>query len=357
MPSDDALSERSACIVGLAGLVLQPDEARFLETHQPCGIIIFSRNFSNNDQLRRLIDDARRAAACNDWLVLVDQEGGRVQRLQGPDWPDFPPASAFGAFYDANVQTGVETAHLCSHWLATLLREVGVNTNCAPCLDVPIPGADAIIGDRAYGDCAATVSAVGGGVAQGLIAGGVVPVIKHVPGHGRAGLDSHLALPIVDVDRDVLAESDFAPFANLRDLPAAMSAHVSFSAIDNSAPASISKRVTQEIIRSEIGFDGLLMSDDVSMKALHGSIGERSQAVLAAGSDVVLHCNGVLSEMLEVADVTPKLSGDALSRYRRCLDVVRRVPEPADAGAAIAALRQVREAEAARLNAAAAALG
>ena len=348
----DPSTPRSACIVGLAGHELLPDEARFLATYRPCGIIIFSRNFSSNAQLRRLIDAARDAAGVDSWLVLVDQEGGRVQRLRGAGWPNFPPAAAFGTLYEADAVAGLEAARLSSQWLASLLRDVGINTNCAPCLDVPVPGADAIIGDRAYGDHATVVSAVGKAVADGMMVGGVVPVIKHIPGHGRAELDSHLALPVVDTGRAVLSETDFATFSALRNLPAAMSAHVVFSAFDDAAPASISKRMIQEIMRQDIGFDGLLMSDDVSMRALRGTIGERSQAVLVAGSDIVLHCNGIMAEMLEVAAVTPKLSGDALRRYQRCLEIVQSDPTPVEADAARIALGRVTDAAAARETAA-----
>lgn len=342
MEAGGALTKCSALIVGLSGCELLAEEALFLNAHRPCGLIIFSRNYSSDLQLRQLIEGARVACGHADWLVLVDQEGGRVQRLRGGTWPDFPSAAAFGSFYQDEAEAGVAAARLSSHWLGTKLRDVGINTNCAPCLDIPVPGADGVIGDRAYGNEPTIVSALGGAVVDGLIAGGVVPVIKHIPGHGRAGLDSHLALPVVDAPLPELAGSDFAPFTILNHAPAAMSAHVTFSAIDPAAPASISRGVTEKIIRQKIGFDGLLMSDDISMKALAGTIGERCKAVLTAGSDVVLHCNGVMSEMCEAAAVVPELSGVSRQRYIACLDITRRRPEPIDATAAQQALEKVR---------------
>lgn len=332
-----------AFIAGLSGLSLTSAEAGFLERYRPCGIIVFSRNYESNAQLRRLLDDARKAAGGKQWLVLVDQEGGRVQRLRGPEWPDFPSAAAFGALYRRDAARGLDSARVCSQWLSVRLREVGINTNCVPCLDVPVAGADAIIGNRAYGDCAQLVAALGGAVAVGTMAGGVLPVMKHIPGHGRARVDSHLALPVVEAEGEELREQDFAPFRALRVLPAAMSAHVQYQAIDAERPASISAKVVAEVIRGEIGFDGLVMSDDVSMQALAGGVGERARAVIDAGSDLILHCNGDLAEMAEVAAEAPELDGDAMRRYRRCLEVATRTPQVPDEAAVQAALQQLRE--------------
>ena len=340
-------SGRRACIVGLSGETLTGAEAAFLECWRPCGVILFARNFSDNRQLSKLIVDARAAAGGSELLVLVDQEGGRVQRLRGADWPDFPPAAAFGALYRENPEEGLEVARLCSIGLSGLLRDVGINCNCAPCLDVPVAGADGVIGDRAYALEASAVAALGGAVASGMMDGGVVPVIKHIPGHGRAKVDSHKALPVVDTAVAALAEQDFRPFAAHNELPAAMTAHVTFTAADDKHPASVSKRVTHEIIRGKIGYSGLLMSDDISMQALTGSIAERARMVLDAGSDVILHCNGELREMEMVGTVAPALSDEAAGRYRRCLEIAAKVPRAVDADMFRAGIERVRQAYAA----------
>lgn len=335
---------RRAFIVGLGGQALSRDEAAFLEKMRPCGVIIFTRNYACDGQLQDLIADARDASGGDDLLVLVDQEGGRVQRLRGATWPDLPPASAFGALYQQDPREGIEAAEVCSRWLAERLRGVGINTNCVPCLDIPVEGADGVIGDRAFSDRPDVVVALGGAVAFGMMAGGVLPVMKHVPGHGRAVVDSHRALPVVDTELATLISRDFSPFAANSGLPAAMTAHVTFSAIDDEQPASISERVTRGVIREQLGFHGLLMSDDVSMQALSGSIAQRAQRVIDAGSDVVLHCNGVMSEMREVAQVAPVLSGEALVRYRRCIGIASQVTRSVDEEAAHVAIARVRQA-------------
>lgn len=335
---------RRAVVVGLGGQHLTSDEAGFLREFRPCGIIVFSRNFSTDAQLSQLIEDACTAAGGEPMLVLVDQEGGRVQRLRGGDWPDLPPAAAFGALYEADPRDGLEAAETCNRWLAGLLRGVGINVNCTPCLDVPVAGADGIIGDRAFSTRADVVAALGRAVGLATMAGGVVPVIKHIPGHGRATVDSHLALPVVDTERAILGAQDFAPFAFNNELPAAMTAHVTYRVIDAGQPASVSPVAVRDVIRGEIGFKGLLMSDDISMQALNGTLAERARRVIAAGSDLILHCNGVLQEMREVATVAPVLAGDALVRYRRCLGITRQRPAPVDDAAALAALQRVQAA-------------
>lgn len=335
---------RRAFIVGLSGETMTRAEAAFLQRCRPCGIILFSRNFANNRQISDLISSARAAAGDSDLLVLVDQEGGRVQRLRGAEWPDFPPAAAFGALYRADPEDGLRVAQISSMWLSVLLREIGINCNCAPCLDVPVAGADAVIGDRAYGERVDIVAALGAAVASGMMAGGVVPVMKHIPGHGRAKVDSHKALPVVDTDRATLTEQDFQPFTANNDLPAAMTAHVTFTAIDDVCPASVSPRMTSEVVRGAIDYQGLLMSDDISMQALAGSIAQRAQMVLDAGSDVILHCNGDMAEMEAVAAVAPVLSGVAGDRFRRCLEIAKQTPQPVDADAVRAGLERVRQA-------------
>lgn len=314
-----------AFITGVAGETLSPAEASFLRSAPPAGLILFARNCISHEQIRRLVADVREAVGAGDeFLVLIDQEGGRVQRLRPPLGRALPPANAYAKLFAEDPQLAREAAFHAARLVADDLRDLGINTDCAPVLDVPIPGAHDIIGDRAYGSEPDQIAALGRAVAEGFMAGGVLPVIKHIPGHGRATKDSHHDLPVVTEPHAVLAATDFAPFKALADMPAAMTAHVVFTAFDEAQPASTSRRVTHEIIRGEIGFDGLLMSDDLSMKALSGPFAERARAVLAAGSDLALHCNGVLAEMEEVAAGVPALAGDALRRLRAAAAVLNR---------------------------------
>lgn len=327
-----------AFITGLSGTTLTPDEAAFLKSAGPAGLILFARNCEDTEQIRRLVGEAREAARQgDDFLVLIDQEGGRVQRLRPPLGRALPPADAYACLYGEAEGDACDAAYLAARLLADDLKALGINTNCAPVLDVPVPGAHDIIGDRAYGTTPEQVARLGRAVAEGFMAGGVLPVIKHIPGHGRATADSHLDLPVVDAPRAELDATDFAPFKALSDMPAAMTAHVVFTAVDPDHPASTSRRVTQEVIRGAIGFDGLLMSDDLNMKALAGPLGARADAVLAAGSDLALHCSGVLSEAEEVAAAVPSLEDDALRRFRAALAVLTRA-EPYDSGRAEAQL-------------------
>jgi beta-N-acetylhexosaminidase len=262
------------------------------------------------------------ALGCGDILVLIDQEGGRVQRLRPPLGRALPPALAYALLYEQDPENARQTAFMAARLVARDLRALGINTNCAPVLDLRVEGAHTIIGDRAYGTRPAEVATLGRAVSEGFLAGGVLPVVKHIPGHGRATKDSHLDLPVVTASRDVLSATDFAPFRMLADMPAAMTAHVVFTAVDPDAPASTSEIVTREVIRGEIGFDGLLMSDDLSMKALRGTLGARAEAVIGAGSDLALHCNGDLAEMEEVASGVPVLAGKARERFERALGVL-----------------------------------
>ena len=319
------MSQR-AFICGLSGPNLTPAEAAFLTAARPAGIFLFARNVESPDQVRRLIAAAR-AAAGERILVLVDQEGGRVQRLCEPHWPRYPAARAFGALRRTGRERAKEAAQLCARAMARDLHALGFNTACAPVLDVPVPGANSIIGNRAYGEDAAAVAELGGAVAEGLLAGGILPVMKHIPGHGRAMADSHLALPVVDTLAGELEQSDFATFRALGHLPMAMTAHVVFTAVDADAPVTVSAKAVQEVIRGYIGFDGLLMSDDLSMQALSGSIGERVAASLAAGCDLALHCNGNMEEMAAAAAAAPLLGGKALARFEAALAALRE-PEP-----------------------------
>ena len=307
-----------AFITGLAGARLEPAEKRFLRDSVPAGLIVFARNIETREQLRRLIGEARDAIGENETLVLVDQEGGRVQRMGPPEWSPMPEARALGRRYERAPDEALEMARALAGLIARDLVEVGINTDCVPVLDVPVAGAHDIIGSRAFSQETEIVTALGRAFADGLMAQGVVAVGKHVPGHGRARADSHLELPVVDAERDELAASDFLPFKALSDLPAMMTAHVVYSAIDGGAAASISRTVHDEIIRGAIGFDGLLMSDDLSMAALEGPLSRRAEQVIAAGSDLALYCKGVLSEMEEVARSAPRLEGKGRDRLSAC---------------------------------------
>ena len=331
---------RSALIVGAAGTELSRAEAAFLRSAKPAGFILFARNLADHAQIRALVSDVRDAIGTEDLLVLIDQEGGRVQRLRPPLGRALPPAAAYGDLYGEDRDAALSSAFLAARLLAADLRDLGINTDCAPVLDVPVEGSHDIIGDRAYGRTVAQVVALAEAVAEGFMAGGVLPVIKHIPGHGRATADSHLALPVVDAMRSELEASDFAPFRALNRLPAAMSAHVVFSAIDPQAPASTSPTVIKEIIRGDIGFDGLLMSDDLSMRALSGPMRERAAAVMAAGSDLALHCNGNLEEMADAAAGAGPLVGRARERFDAAVKVTRSM-QPFDSSAAEAQLAKV----------------
>ena len=303
-----------ACIFGCEGTVLSEAERRFFQSVRPWGFILFARNIKTADQTRALIAALRESVEDDQALVFVDQEGGRVQRLKPPLAKLRSPADPFGALYAKDAEAGLKAVWLNHRLLAHEVLSLGFNADCAPCLDLRHPGAHDIIGDRSFGEDPAVVASLGQAAMDGLIAGGVAPVIKHIPGHGRAFADSHLELPVVHTARAELERTDFAPFVALAHAPMAMTAHVVFSAIDPDACATVSAKVTQDIIRGHMGFDGLLMSDDLSMKALGGSFAERTQASLAAGSDLVLHCNGQMDEMTEVAKASPWLEAKPAQR-------------------------------------------
>ena len=331
-------------ITGLAGHEITANERAFLREAPPWGLIIFKRNVREPAQVRELIRSFRDTIG---WQapVLVDQEGGRVQRLVPPHWPVYPPGAYYGELYDREPALGLATARLAGRLIAADLHALGIDVDCLPIADVPVPGGDPVIGDRAYGTEPGKVAAIAGAMAQGLLAGGVLPVLKHLPGHGRASHDSHARLPVVETDRTTLERTDFAAFRPLSHLPLGMTAHVVFSAIDPVAPATTSVTMVREVIRGFIGFQGLLMSDDVSMGALSGTIDQRSRAALAAGCDVVLHCNGNLAEMTAVAGAAPMLSGVAAKRADAAR-AARRTPEEFD----IAAARKVFDHTIAQLN-------
>jgi len=324
----------TAAILGCCGPKLTAEERAFFRRVKPWGFILFGRNVTNPDQVRALVDALRDTVGRADAPVLIDQEGGRVQRLGPPNWGRYPPGRAYGDLAGNDPLLRREITRLGARLMAHDLKALGINVDCAPVLDVPDPAGHEIIGDRAYGRTPDEVALLGRAAAEGLIAGGVLPVIKHIPGHGRAMADSHLELPVVDASLEDLEARDFAPFRVLSDMPIAMTAHVIFAAIDRKRPATASKKVIRRIVRGAIGFDGLVMSDDLSMKALSGGFTERAEAARAAGCDVVLHCNGDMAEMKAVAAGAGALKGRAAERAAAALARVARTPEPFDAGEA-----------------------
>jgi beta-N-acetylhexosaminidase len=312
-----------AFITGVAGTTLTASERAFLRESEPWGLIIFRRNVDDPSQLTGLTSSFRDSVG-REAPVLVDQEGGRVQRLAPPHWPAYPAGAAYGRIYDRDPAAGCKAAYLGARLIAADLSAAGIDVDCLPIADVPVAGANSVIGDRAYGESADKVAALARAVADGLLAGGVLPVLKHIPGHGRATADSHYALPVVECDRATLESTDFAAFRALADLPMGMTAHVVYTAIDPIAPATTSVTLVRGVIRDWLGFRGLLMSDDISMGALSGSIEARSRAAIAADCDVVLHCNGDLAEMQAVAAAVPTLTGAAAQRADAALARRRR---------------------------------
>jgi beta-N-acetylhexosaminidase len=312
------MSESRAVILGAGGLALTPDERAFYNDVQPWGFILFSRNLSADPrQISDLVASLRETVGGRNAPVLIDQEGGRVQRIREPICPRYPSGADLGAIWRDDPEKGRRAAWLMSRLHAFDLLKLGINVDCLPVLDVPVEGASDVIGSRAYGKQPGIVTDMGRAAAEGLKSGGVLPVIKHMPGHGRAFADSHHDLPVVDTPLEELRAHDFPPFKALAGELMGMSAHVVFSAIDPYAPATTSRTVIRNIIRGEIGFQGLLMSDDSSMNALRGTLGERARAIAANGCDIVLHCNGVMEEMRAVVAEVGLLQGDALARARK----------------------------------------
>ncbi|PZO76780.1 MAG: beta-N-acetylhexosaminidase [Mesorhizobium amorphae] len=318
------MSESKAMILGCAGKSLSAGERDFFRGEQPWGFILFARNIGEAAEIEDLVAAMREAVGRSDAPVFIDQEGGKVQRLRPPIAPNYPAAASIGALYASNREAGLRAAWLLARLHAFDLARFGITADCLPVLDVPVEGANDVIGTRAYAKEPSIVAALGRATADGLMAGGVLPVMKHIPGHGRAFADSHLALPTVDATREELERHDWAPFRQLADLPMAMSAHVIFSAIDPDHPATTSRIAIDEVVRGTIGFDGLLISDDTSMKALAGTFPEKAAAILDAGCDVVLHCNGVMEEMQGIASRTTVLSGRAAERAARVLALAGR---------------------------------
>jgi beta-N-acetylhexosaminidase len=321
-----------AFITGLSGPFITSNERAFLREAAPWGLIIFKRNVSTPDQVAQLVSSFREIVG-REAPVLVDQEGGRVQRLGPPHWPAYPTGARYGELYEQEAELGLAAARLGGRLMAADLAPLGINVDCLPIADVPVDGSDPVIGDRAYGNTPVKVAAIGRALAEGLQRGGVLPVLKHLPGHGRAAADSHLRLPVVDTDRATLETTDFAAFRPLSDLPLGMTAHVVFSAMDPVTPATSSVTMVREVIRGFIGFKGLLMSDDISMGALSGTIEDRCRAAFVAGCDVVLHCNGQLDEMQQVASAASILVGESAKRADAAL-AARKQPEQFDIEAA-----------------------
>lgn len=315
-----------AFISGCAGTTLSPDERAFFQAEDPWGLILFRRNCETPQQLRELTAAFRHAVGRKNAPVFIDQEGGRVQRLGPPSnaWRKYPSARAFSDLYARSPLQALRAARNLGRMMAADLMDCGITADCLPVLDVPQPGTHDVIGDRAYSLQIEQVIALGRAHAAGLMDGGVLPVMKHIPGHGRAMVDSHRELPVVKATRAELEACDFTTFAAMADLPMAMTAHVVYTALDKKQPATLSRTVIRSVIRNQIGFQGLLITDDLSMQALSGSMAEKARAAISAGCDMLLHCNGKLEEMLEVAAAAPLLKARAMSRARAALKLARK---------------------------------
>jgi beta-N-acetylhexosaminidase len=324
-----------AAIYGLEGLEPTADERAFLRDADPAGFILFKRNCENRAQLLRLTDSLRDLTGRADLPILIDQEGGRVARMKAPEWPAFPAAERFADLYRAAPSSAIEAARANARAIALMLRSVGINVNALPLLDVRQEGASDIIGDRALGSAPMQVAALGRAVLDGMASAGVVGIIKHIPGHGRALVDSHKELPVVTASADEL-ETDLEPFERLSWAPMGMTAHVVYTAWDAERPASMSPIVIGDIVRERIGFDGWLMSDDLGMEALQGDFGSRAAGVVAAGCDVALHCSGKMDEMIVVARAVPQMSAAGVARLERAMAGTMVEPEGPDFAESIA---------------------
>lgn len=305
---------RTRAIYGIEGPVLLSEERKFFAEVQPWGFILFGRNIETREQVKRLVQSLRECVNDERAPVLIDQEGGRVARLKPPQWKARPAAARFGRLKSVSPASAREAAYLNARLMAHELAELGINVDCAPVLDVPVEGAHDVIGDRAFGPDPLTIIDLGRGVIEGMLDGGVLPVMKHIPGHGRAMADSHKALPHVQVAAEELSATDFVTFRSLNHCPLAMTAHVVYEAIDPQRPATTSPKVIRDVIRGEIGFEGVLLSDDLSMEALSGPLSVRAKAAQFAGCDIVLHCNGSMEEMREVAGEAKPLEDAPLKR-------------------------------------------
>jgi beta-N-acetylhexosaminidase len=331
---------RTRAIYGCAGTVLGEAERVFFREAAPWGFILFARNIHDRQQIRELVIALRETVGDPAAPVLIDQEGGRVARLKPPGWKERPPAARFGAIYAVQHEAALEAVYLNARLIAHDLSELGINVDCLPLLDIPVAGADAVIGDRAFAFDASAIIDLGRAQIEGLMEGGVLPIMKHIPGHGRATADSHHALPRVATEAEELSATDFVTFRSLNTCPMAMTAHVVYEAIDSQRPATTSPKVIRDVIRGEIGFDGLLISDDLSMNALDGPLSVRTKAALFAGCDVVLHCNGRIDEMREVASEVKVLDGAAQRRAEHALSHLS-APDEFDPAAAEARLAEL----------------
>ncbi len=333
----------NAVIFGCEGLSLTNWERRFFAHSNPLGFILFARNCESPDQIRALVADLRESIGRGSAPVLIDQEGGRVARLKPPWWRAAPAAGRFGLLAGRDRDLAEQAVHLNARLIAAELRALGITVDCAPVLDLPTPGASDAIGDRAFGADPERVAELGRAFCDGLLAGGVLPVIKHIPGHGRARVDSHHQLPVVETPRAELEVSDFRPFVALAGAPWAMTGHLVYTAIDPDNPATMSHAVIAEVIRGAIGFDGVLVTDDLSMAALSGDFAGRASKSLAAGCDVVLHCNGKAEEMTAAMGGVGALSAEAT---RRLTAATARpsVPEEVDTAALTARLERLLDA-------------
>ena len=324
-----------AAIYSLAGLEITPEERAFFREAEAAGYILFKRNCGDQDQLLRLTEALRDLSGRPDVPIMMDQEGGRVARIKPPVWPAFPAADVFARLYQAAPSSAIEAARSNARAIALTLRSCGINVNCLPLLDVRQEGADDIIGDRALGSDPMQVAALGRAVLDGMSSAGVVGVVKHMPGHGRALVDSHKELPIVTASAEEL-EIDLEPFERLRAAPMGMTAHVVYTAWDEERPASLSPTVIAEIIRGRIGFEGWLMSDDLGMEALRGDVATRASGVVAAGCDVALHCTGDMAEMVAVAGAVPAMTQEGEARLARAMATVLVEDDGADFAEAVA---------------------
>lgn len=307
----------SAVIFGCAGLTLSDAEKEFFKKVNPVGFILFARNIDTPEQVKALVASLRDAVGRKDAPVLIDQEGGRVQRLKPPHWEDHPAGEVFGRLYEADPSQAMDAAHMNARLIGRELKELGIDVDCLPLLDVPVDNAHDVIGDRAFSKDPRAVADLGLAVCEGLLSEGIMPIVKHMPGHGRAFADSHFNLPVVSTGLVDLERNDFEPFKRLASAPWGMTAHIVYSAIDQQKPASLSKKVIGDIIRGYIGFKGFLVCDDMSMKALKGSLADLTTEALDAGCDAVLHCNGKMEEMQEIASTVRPLTEDAAKRLDR----------------------------------------
>jgi beta-N-acetylhexosaminidase len=315
------LLKNKAAIFGLEGKEISAEERIFFEKTLPLGFILFARNIDNPAQVKKLVADLK-AIAGFECPILIDQEGGRVARLKPPHWRASPPMGRFAKIALNNLEKAEEGVYLNARLIGRELYDLGINIDCAPVCDILFKDAHDIVGDRSFGADIDIVSSLARKTAEGLLDSGVLPIIKHIPGHGRAKADSHAELPLVDAPIAELAATDFKVFQNLKDMPWAMTAHILYTAIDKNQPATLSKKAI-EIIRSDIGFEGVLVSDDLSMEALKGSFSDRTRSAIEAGCDVVLHCNGKMHEMVEIADNVDVLSEEALVRVQKSLKLLK----------------------------------